>query len=201
MLTRHSYAVYAAISALSILIMLNITPFAHRMHSGLTWLVMTVFVISLIYSWTAFPFTRGAPLKVFFQQRVDLELPTESSPHGSVVRAETFLTAPEGFVDNSIIPLLPSSYEKNISCDTDTKLRKGLRTCKWDTMSLLPSPGGATALDLAPASLISASKATRASDWLSAKITRSAGKNATIAVRGVNTRVCHLTFDSPISAF
>ncbi|TCD67779.1 hypothetical protein EIP91_011965 [Steccherinum ochraceum] len=190
--------VYGAISLLSILIMLNIMPFAHRLHQGLTWMVLIVFVLSLLFSWAAFPFTPDAPLKLFFQQRLELDL---SSSHGSVTRAQTLLTGPEVFVDQHIIPYLPSSSGKPIVCETDRKLRKGLRTCKWDSRSLLPSPGGHAASDLAPNSLLASSRATRASDWIHTTFRRHEGKNATISVRGTNTRACSLTFDRPISAY
>ncbi|KAH8103501.1 hypothetical protein BXZ70DRAFT_926000 [Cristinia sonorae] len=191
--------VYAAISALSTLIMLNITPFAHRLSRGLTWTVLLIFLFTLLFSWTAFPFTQDAPLKVFFQQRLDLALPTQLSPHGSISRVETLLTGPNKFVDKHVIPLIPSSLGNEVICGDG--LRKNLRTCQWDTSGLLPSPGGARSKSLAPASLIASSHATRASDWLSASFTRHAGQSATISIRGVNTRTCSLKFDTPISTY
>lgn len=193
-------AVYAAISALSFLIILNIAPFAHRMHGGLTFVVVVVFIVMLVYSWTVFPFTREAPLRTFFQQRLDLEIPTYASPHGPVIHTETLLTAPHDFVDH-IIPALPSSFNKELTCETDNRFRKGLRTCRWDSRSLLPSPGESDAAVLARNNLTSTSHATRASDWLAATFKRKAGYSATVTIRGVNTRTCRLQFDAPISSY
>ena len=196
-------------AALSLLIFANIAPFAHRIHKTLYLSVLVVFIITLVYSWTAFPFAQDAPLKLFFQQSIEvdgsvlssslsssLNLSTSSSPLNQaalsppVIRAETFLTGVPGYIDKKIIRELPSSWGQDVVCETDTVLRPGLLTCKWDSGLLLPSPGGDTSPD-SPATF----------KWItfdSQRLNASAGR---ISIKGTNTRGCTLYFDTPITSY
>ncbi|KAI0071085.1 hypothetical protein K474DRAFT_1630985 [Panus rudis PR-1116 ss-1] len=194
--------VYAAVSILSTLLLLNIAPFAHKIHHGLTLFVFIVFIISLVYSWTIFPFSREAPLKLFFQQKLELDIPSlrqpqeslsQVVPEGSVVRAVTYLAGPKRYMEsNLILPELPSSWGKNVTCEVDSSLRPGLWACGWNS-DLLPSPGGEDTLPSSPH--------TKASDWLQANITRTGPASAFAVIKGTNTRSCRLKFDHFISSY
>ncbi|KIP09032.1 hypothetical protein PHLGIDRAFT_126626 [Phlebiopsis gigantea 11061_1 CR5-6] len=201
--------VYGSMAVLSLLIFVNIAPFAHRIDRTLYLSVLVIFIITLVYSWTAFPFAQEAPLKLFFQQSIEvdgsglssslsssLNLSTSPGPLNQaalsppIIRAETFLTGIPDYIDKKIVRELPSSWNKDVVCETDTVLRPGLRTCKWDSGLLLPSPGGN-----APPGSQAASK------WItfdSERLNTSAGR---ISIKGTNTRGCALYFDTPITSY
>ena len=141
-------------------------------------------------------------LKIFFQQSVELDLNSIPSPlavngavntpivaasaKNGIVRAVTRLTGLSDYTDQRIIPDLPSSWDKNVSCVVDNVLRKSLWSCGWES-ELLPSSGGNTT--------------TSASQWLSFKAERLDASSARFILKGVNTRACRLYFDNPISSF
>ncbi|KAK7691951.1 hypothetical protein QCA50_005356 [Cerrena zonata] len=193
--------VYATLSALSVLSIIGLTPFAHKIHGSLILVVIIVFAASLTYTWTAFPFTQGAPLKLFFQQKLTLDVPSlrPTIEHkGEVVpsvRAVTTLVGPHKYVDKSVIPELPSSWGKPVDCSMDQELRRGLLACNWES-DLIPTPGGNSSVDAA-----SISRTNHHSDWLHATASRTEAATATFTVRGTNTRSCRLKFDQPISGF
>ena len=175
--------VYGGFVTLSILILVNIAPFAHQISKTFYLSILVIFVITLTYALTAFPFTQEAPLKLFFQQSVEVGAANTSS----VIRAETLLTGIPGYIDRRIVRELPSSWGKNITCETDMILRPGLLTCKWDSGLLLPSPGITSNNSEIP--------------WLkfhAERLNTSAGR---ISIKGTNTRSCILYFDNPISSF
>ncbi|CAL1711704.1 unnamed protein product [Somion occarium] len=203
--------VYSAVSALSVLILIGLAPFAHKIHHLFTFVVALVFIVSLVYLWTTFPFTQEAPLKLFFQQKLELDIPSlrsslyqslspQSEDVSTIVRAVTTLTGPRRYLDKSVIPELRSSWGKHVDCNTDTVLRPGLLACSWES-NLLPSPGGNTSTSTAPTSILSSRGATKPSDWLSASFVRTGPSTAIATVRGTNTRSCRLKFDKPISHF
>lgn len=178
---------------------INITPFAHSLHHNLTLGVFALFVISCLYTWTAFPFTREAPLKLWFVQTIEVDLPASvsgvtlpASQSDSGVRAITQLSGPKGILQRDIIPGLPSSWGQDVNCLTNP-LRPGLTNCNW-TSTLFPSPGGESATD-------EPESTPRPSDWLDVNITRLGLTSARISVQGKNTRNCRIKFDSPISSF
>lgn len=181
-------SVYAGLAALCILIFVNIAPFAHQIHSGLYLSVVIVFIIALTYSWTAFPFEQSSPLKVFFQQSVQLDLSgsiSGSSVPQPIIEAKTLLTGVPGYVDTKIIRELPSSWGKDIQCGTDMVLRPGLRTCSWQS-DLIPSPGGSDSLS---------------GRWITFSAERVNASAGRFTIGGTNTRSCALAFDHPISAY
>lgn len=208
LLMNFGLPVYAALSALSLLSFIGLTPFAHKIHSSLTSVVAIVFAVSLIYSWTAFPFTQGTPLKLFFQQKLTLDIPSLRTAVQSnasqlqvqrevvpSVRAVTSLVGPRKYVDKYIIPELPSSWGKSLDCSVDQELRRGLWACSWES-DLIPSPGGNSSVDIT-----SISRTSHPSDWLHATASRTEPTAATFTVRGTNTRSCRLKFDRSISGF
>jgi hypothetical protein len=185
-------------SLISIVIILPFAPFSFKLHRSLTLLVLLLFVASTIYNWLAFPFSPEAPLKVFFQQKLELDLSTNASvghtSHGRVVRAVTTLHGVPEYLDTQVIPHLPSSWGKEIHREFFPR-RSGLLTCTWEG-DLLPAPGGITGEDS------DAVPATRSVDWLVVNATRTSSTSAQISVQGMNTRLCRLYFDSsPIAGY
>ncbi|KAH8103454.1 hypothetical protein BXZ70DRAFT_925720 [Cristinia sonorae] len=185
--------VYGLCAFFSVLSGINLAPFASKMHRVVTFLMLGLFVGTLASTFRAFPFTTEYPLKVFFQQRVMLELPSAAHPEGYVLNATTFITAPKGYVEGMIIPSLPNAVGKPLECHVDDTLRAGLYMCGFDSADLLPSPGG----------ISGEGSAHRSTDWMDVKIARPHAKknNATIRIRGHNTRSCHVHFSRPISFY
>ena len=66
-------------SLVSLFIILPLAPFGLKLHCSLTVLVLIIFIASTVYNWLVFPFSQAAPLKVFFQQTVELDLGTNIS--------------------------------------------------------------------------------------------------------------------------
>ncbi|EMD33040.1 hypothetical protein CERSUDRAFT_118442 [Gelatoporia subvermispora B] len=203
---------YAGLAVLSFMIFLPLAPFAHKLHIWLTLVAVALLAVSLIFTWITFPFTHERPFKVFFQQRLELHLPSSSSTgltitsdisspdHESAVRAVTSLTGLKGYVDRLVIPELPSSLGKDVQCGEDRYLRPGLLTCRWQS-DLLPSPGGSHAIAGDISSLLASSNALRSSDWLNATAERLNTSSALISLKGTNTRVCRLYFDTPVTSY
>ena len=202
--------VYASLSVLSLLIFLPVTPFAHRLHHWLTFVVLVVFALTLIASWTFFPFSQERPYKVFFQQQVEIRNPSigesNRSPFAltnqdadttavlqdsagsseSGIRVWTTLTGVSSYLNNRIITELPSSWGKDIHC-IPSSFRPGLTECKWES-DLVPSPGG------------NSSDGDEAR-WLDVKTMRLNETHGMVFVRGTNTRGCRLYFDKPIQYY
>ncbi|KZT72372.1 hypothetical protein DAEQUDRAFT_664218 [Daedalea quercina L-15889] len=199
---------YACLSALSLMIFLPVAPFAHRLHHWLTVIVLVVFALTLISSWTLFPFSQERPFKVFFQQQVEINassgIQSPSTPlnfnsqdagttsvHNetfdvsrSNVRAWTVLAGLPGYVDRYLVPELPSSWGKDVHCELDTVLKPNLLECKWES-DLVPSPGGDN-------------RDVNDVQWLDVKTSRLNETNGMIYLDGTNTRGCRLYFDRPI---
>ncbi|KAF8997421.1 hypothetical protein BDQ17DRAFT_1429099 [Cyathus striatus] len=78
--------------------------FTHLLHPKLTLYVALAFIFSTAYNLTTFPFTSDAPIKVFFQQRVQV-LP------GGGMKAVTALTVVPFYLQ-IIIHKLPSTWRQ-----------------------------------------------------------------------------------------
>ena len=191
---------------MSIFIFINLAPFSHKIHPALNLAIFMLFLLVLVVTWVAFPFTQEAPLKLFFQQSVELDLsacslegcgqllvnndgssiPGVSTVSGafSILSAKTTLTGPRGYVDKVVIPELPSSWGKTVECELDETLRKGLWACGWES-ELLPSPGGSA----------------EPTDWFELQTKRLNASSARINLKGTNTRSGRLLFDTPITHF
>jgi hypothetical protein len=174
--------VYGATAALSVFIVLPLAPFSVKINRALTLSICALFILTTAYAWIALPFSRDAPLKVFFQQKLTL-----SHDGGDVLSARTYLTGTPLYL-RKVVKALPSSWEKHVSCD-DRGLgglfpKLGLWTCGWDSGVLLPSPGGVGG-----------------KQWIKLAATRVNETNGRITIRGKNTRNCRLYFDRPIRGF
>ncbi|KAF9523727.1 hypothetical protein CPB83DRAFT_821098 [Crepidotus variabilis] len=175
--------VYAPMSLLSFILVLMVTPFAVKMHTFLTSIVTLAFVISASFCWIAFPFSQDAPLVVFFQQNVTVDL---TNPFAQPQALTTLSGVPQ-FLESQIIPSIPSSWGKDIQCSDTQFPRAGLRSCSWSS-DLHPAP-------------TKYSTSEGAAKWITASATRLSPNSALISVKGVNTRSCRMFFDTPIVDF
>ncbi|KAK7038111.1 peptide hydrolase [Favolaschia claudopus] len=175
--------VYVAIAVLVFMIALPVVPFTFKTHSTIAYLFIIFFILSTAANLLMFPFSQTDPLKVYFQQTVDLG--NISSPFPQVIQATTSLTGVHHYVKDLIVPKLPSSIGQNVTCgQTGLTRQVGLETCSWNSQ-LLPSPDGRS--HISPV---------MRSRWMDPIVTRLSDHSARIRVRGINTRGCRLYFDN-----
>ncbi|XP_044722220.1 peptidase family m28 domain-containing protein [Hirsutella rhossiliensis] len=161
-----------AIGIVGVLLLLPLTPFMHRISYHVPVFLLAVFVGTLIYNLVAFPFSVSNRFKFRFQQTVDLDKGT------NVVE----LSGLEEFV-RPVIAYLPSAAGQEIEC---LKSVGRIVECQYDASSLPPDPADGEKLDR----------------LVSIEIARSSdGRSASVQVRALNTRMCHLDISSPIFDF
>lgn len=163
--------------AFSIILLLPVAPFLHRITYHVTLFIFVIFVGTSIYNLVAFPFSPNARLKVYFQQTVDLQT-GENNVH---------LVGHPDYIDRIVSEYIPSAKGKANLCQAD-KLKLGLRKCSWKGMAprVVPqAPGGVPPEhDLG--------------DWISYNVTKTGDGKATITLSGRNTRACKLLFNKPV---
>lgn len=163
--------VYLSVSVLSTLIFVPFLPFVHKLHRAVPYIAIVVAIITILYNALAFPFSVNSPLKVFFQQTMDLDAGNNSIQ----------LTGVDPWLSNRIVPEIPSSWGTDHRCSHRDSLRAGLPSCLWS--GLTPH---ITADD--------------PSTWLSVNATQTAPGMGLISISGTQTRACRLYFDAPVSA-
>ncbi|TIA78747.1 putative zinc metalloprotease [Aureobasidium pullulans] len=197
--------VYLLIAATSVLLLLPLTPFIHRMTYHIPTFLMFVFIGTLIYNLVAFPFSRASRLKVFFLQQIDLD-------HGNNTVALTGLSP---YLE-SIVSQMPSAADSGYHCAGPDyafwAFRAGLDSCSWSGPApnvvptaykphnpSMPYPNSTVSLALARRQAQAAKYAT----WLDFNITRpttnTSTRNYTFDIRGSNTRACRLYFSTPFA--
>ncbi|KAF9002868.1 hypothetical protein BDQ17DRAFT_1425400 [Cyathus striatus] len=182
-------SVYAAAALLGLLLAIPLALFSFKFHYGYMAFLALVCVCTTAYLWLVFPFSIGVPLKVFFQQRV--ELPSfSSSSLSKVVAPEKVVTALTGalFYLQMIVPWILSSKGKKVDCFLE-KMKLGLYMCGWES-GALPSPGSFDGESITNTSLLALSNS-----WLKSTISRTSS-GARISLRGTNTRLCRI-YSSP----
>lgn len=112
--------VYGCASLVSVLAILPLAPFACKLHRRLAYAMLLIFVACTAYAWLMFPFSESAPLKVFFQQQVDLDSNTTM----------TRLTGHPAYLRQTISGL-PSATSGALNCTADDA-KVGLQTCAWE---------------------------------------------------------------------
>lgn len=171
---------YLIMAFFTILLLLPVGPFAHRITYHVPTFLFLVFIGTLIYSLLAFPFSAENRYKAYFQQTVDLE------------SGQNLVTiAGLGEYVRPIIATLPSAAGQAIECKTRTT-RTGIKFCTF----IGTSPRVVD--NITPG--VPPEKSYK--DWISYNVTRAAGKNkARFVLAGKNTRACVLRFNKPIKDF
>ncbi|KAF8655629.1 hypothetical protein AX16_002983 [Volvariella volvacea WC 439] len=99
-------AIYTFLAGLSFFIILPLAPFASRIHKGVVVLVALVLVITTCYLYTIFPFSTDVPLKIYFQQKVELDLNLDlrvsSLPHLNIDNTTTLSPDAWSMVDSGV---------------------------------------------------------------------------------------------------
>ena len=166
-------------------IVLPIAPFAFGIHRYVTYLAIVTFIATFVFNLSAFPFSQETPLKVLFQQSVQLNRTREVVSGAGivadeVVRAVTSLTGVKEFIQHELVSKLPSSWNKSVECTTDADGRwVGLVTCSWEgDLETIPYPGGSSKRP-----------------WLTVDAERLGPTKFRLEVQGKNARACRIYFD------
>ncbi|KAL2074122.1 hypothetical protein VTL71DRAFT_7900 [Oculimacula yallundae] len=172
---------YLIISLFSILLVLPVTPFIHRITHHVPTFFFLIFIGTLVYNLIAFPFSANNRFKAYFQQTVDLD---------SGINKVT-LAGIEEYV-RDIITEIPSAAGQNISCTSNDKIRQGLSYCSWN--GIAPRVVDNVKEGVPP------EKGYK--EWMNSEVTRTKGLNkATFNISAVDTKACVIRFDDPFTAF
>lgn len=161
------------VGVMSMLLLLLLTPFIHRITHHIPVFLVVVFVRTLIYNLVAFPFSTSNRFKFRFQQTVDLDAGT------NVVT----LSGLEEFV-RPVIVSMPAAAGQEIRCNKADV--GGLADCQYDASALPPDPADGISLE----NLVSV-KMAKAAD----------ARTARVQIDALNTRTCYLDVSQPIFGF
>ncbi|KFY18756.1 hypothetical protein V493_08364, partial [Pseudogymnoascus sp. VKM F-4281 (FW-2241)] len=169
---------YALLTTFSTLLLLPVTPTIHRFTYRFPTFLFLLFIGTLIYNLTAFPFSASNRYKAYFQQTIDLD-----------TGANNVTISGLEFYIRKLIAEIPSASGQHIECIT-RPLRAGVKFCSYTGIPPAVVPG-------TPG--IPPEKTYK--DWLTYSATRQRGTNkATFRVSGANTRACAIRFARPIKA-
>lgn len=195
--------VYAALALLSVLTLLPLVPFAFKLQRTLSYLALIIFILTTLYTYLLTPpFTQISPLKIYFQQSVQVE--RVGSMGKFEVNATTILTGLTPYIGRDVIPLLPSSRGKDVVCapSTITKRAAGLWDCKWNSSEseMLPRPYANSTVTFG-VERAADKQEWKTNPWFDYSIT-SFPKNLTTRVRiqGKNTRACRVYLDDDLGS-
>ena len=191
--------IYLMMAVLSVLLIMPLSPFIHRLKYQVPTILFLVFIGTLIYSLLAFPFSRESRLKIYFVQRIDLDNNTN----------QVAIMGLDGYVQQ-VAAQMPSAAGQNYKCGSsvvDWAKRDGLSTCVWNGLAPQVVPGDYLHKPEKPAPYPNTTVSSRrgkagegSSTWVEydAVRTNSSGK-VSFAINGLNTRACRLLFDSPVT--
>ena len=172
---------YLVVALFSILLLLPMGPFMHRITAPLPSFLFLIFIGTLIYNLVAFPFSANNRYKAYFQQTVDLD---SGINHVTLAGIEEYI--------REIITYIPSASGQAIDCTTRPAIRDGLSFCSYE--GLAPKVVDNIKDGIPPEKGMA--------DWLTYNVTRVKGHNkATFHISGLETRACIIRWDEPFTAF
>lgn len=172
---------YMLIAIFSIMLLLPLGPFVHRITYHIPSFLFLIFIGTLIYSLVAFPFSANNRYKAYFIQTVDLE----------TGQNQVALFGLEDYI-RSIIASIPSAAGQSIDCVSREEIRTGVQQCSWEGIAPRVVPNVPSGVPPEKGYV----------DWLSYNVSRIPGQNsARFVISGQNTRACVLRFDRPIKDF
>jgi len=170
--------VYGAMGLMSFLLVIPVTPFTLKIHRWITSVFALAFVVLTVYNLVAFPFSQDVPLKVYFKQKIAVDI---ANPNHGIIQPLTTLVGATQYLEDFIVSELPSSWRSSVSCQGYQSSPR-LSICSWES-PLLPSP-------------IKSDATEGTARWLETTTSRLTPTSALISVKGTNTRVCRLYFDN-----
>ncbi|KAI5468044.1 hypothetical protein BGZ63DRAFT_478631 [Mariannaea sp. PMI_226] len=163
-----------ALGAMSIILLLPITPFIHRVTHHVPLFLLCVFVGTLIFNLASFPFSPNYRFKFYFQQKINID-------DGS---NKVIITGLEDYA-RQVISTLPVASNQQAECGPS--VRRGLVDCEFDASALSPKLVEGKSFD----ELIS----------LTILEKDASTGDVTIQINAVDSRVCYLNFLEPIQSF
>ncbi|TGO46036.1 hypothetical protein BOTNAR_0618g00030 [Botryotinia narcissicola] len=112
---------YLVVAVFSILLLLPVTPFIHRLTHHIPTFFFLVFIGTLIYNLVAFPFSPNNRYKAYFQQTVDLDTGINKV---TLVGIEEYI--------REIIAYIPTAAGQTINCVENPRIRSGLSFCSYE---------------------------------------------------------------------
>ncbi|KAL6900467.1 hypothetical protein GGI43DRAFT_405491 [Trichoderma evansii] len=113
------------IGIMTILLLLPLTPFMHRITRHVPLFLFVVFIATFIYNLVAFPFSTNYRYKLYFQEVIDLDAHTDTA---SLSGLPEYVQA--------VVASIPSAQHANCSKKSS---RAGLTACEYDVSSLSPN--------------------------------------------------------------
>lgn len=173
---------YLVVALYSLLLILPLMPFMHRITHHLPVFLFVVFVATLIYNLVAFPFTSASRYKAFWQQTIDIESGT------STIK----LAGLEEYI-RLIASELPSAAGKTIKCRESTT-RVGITECSYDGSHMPPNVAKNIVDGIPP------ERGYKKLVSINATLGAEPGQ-AKLKVDAKNTKSCYLRFTKPIKRF
>jgi hypothetical protein len=172
---------YLLVAIFTILLLLPLMPFIHRLTYHIPLFLLCVFTATLIYNLVAFPFSAENKYKAYWQQAVDLDTGESTVRLGGI---EEYLRL--------IISDLPSATGKHVTCRKST-VRADISECIYDGKDVAPNVATALPEGIPPnlgyAKLV---------DF---DVSRSGPGRAKFTINAKNTKSCFLKFSRPIKNF
>ena len=173
---------YLDFAILSILLLLPLSAFVHRITFHLPALLLAVLLGTLTYNLLSFPFSRDARMKIRIGQHVDLDDGSNTVYYSGL---------PE-FI-HPVIASLPSASGQELDCETKPvafRTYAGLATCGFS--GLPPNVLKNQKIGNSPSEAAY-------EEWISFSANRTQKLNeAIMQLHGRNTRACRIYFDRPV---
>ena len=222
----HIFPVYALASFIGFFLIIPLAPFSFQIHRSVGSMLLLVFVIFCLWAtFWSFPFDVNTPLKIYFQQTVQLEgaVVYKSSLLGSLTPSDPIVLsankaggsdapiihdvvtslygAPE-YLRDDVVPTLPSAQGKQVAC-SKSHVKPGLTVCSWPSGEyMIPQPGSAPervavsdTTNVTPTPPLYPD-AFGSTKFFHAELLRTSSTSARITVQGRNTRNCRLYFSN-----
>ncbi|KAG9252957.1 putative zinc metalloprotease [Emericellopsis atlantica] len=163
-----------SIGVFTIFLLLPLSPFIHRVTHHVPMFLLLVFIGSLIYNLTAFPFSIESRFKFGWEQVIDLDKGTNVA----------HISGLEKFV-KPIVNSIPSAAHQNVGCST-AGARAGLVKCEYDASALPPRLVEGKDVD----------------ELISVHIPKSKDNSTiTVSIDALDSRMCVLDTSRPIFGF
>ncbi|KAK1237358.1 hypothetical protein MKX08_002983 [Trichoderma sp. CBMAI-0020] len=162
------------IGIMTILLLLPLTPFMHRITRHVPLFLLVVFIATFIYNLVAFPFSTDYRYKLYFQEVIDVD-------------AETDIASLSGLPEyvEAVVSSIPSAASQGYNC-SEKSSRAGLTACKYAVSSLSPH----LVDDTEPADLITVTSSLS-----------SDGRTANLQIDAVDSKMCILELSRPVYGF
>ncbi|KAG9008291.1 hypothetical protein FRB94_013453 [Tulasnella sp. JGI-2019a] len=200
--------VYVATAFFSVLIVLPLAPFIHKIQKLVPVALVLILIINVGYTMLTFPFSPAAPLKVYFQQTLDLD-------RGSLGENNTVtLVGVKEYLRDYVVPSIPSGWDAarrgngTVNCGSAGERKAGLVACSFEGLKPRVSPAMNKNLTILKRGAGKENDVKSPStppnphtkELLSFSTTRIDASTGRITIKGANARACRIYFDRPVTS-